>query len=103
MNQVSITTTANSGISSSNGTTSSPTIINTSNNTNSNNTSGVQRSIPECQGCLSQINDRYYLQVMDRCWHLNCLRCVDCKLCLDTQQSCFTKDGFIYCKDDYHK
>jgi hypothetical protein len=58
---------------------------------------------PECQGCFGLIQDRYFLQVMDRAWHLNCLRCVDCKLSLDTQQSCFAKDGFIYCKDDYFK
>lgn len=58
---------------------------------------------PECSGCFSLINERYYLAVNDRVWHLNCLRCIDCKLCLDSQQSCFSKDGFIYCKDDYFK
>jgi hypothetical protein len=56
-----------------------------------------------CQGCLSLIHDRYYLLVMDKAWHLNCLRCADCKLSLDTQQSCFAKDGVIYCKNDYFK
>lgn len=65
--------------------------------------SNQQQTIPECQSCLQQINDRYYLQVMDKTWHLNCLRCNDCKLSLDTQQSCFAKDGFIFCKDDYFK
>lgn len=58
---------------------------------------------PECSGCLNLINERYYLSVNDRVWHMNCLRCSDCKLCLDSQQSCFAKDGFIYCKDDYFK
>ena len=58
---------------------------------------------PECSGCLNLINERYYLSVNDRVWHINCLRCSDCKLCLDSQQSCFAKDGFIYCKDDYFK
>lgn len=56
-----------------------------------------------CQGCLNLIHDRYYLLVMDKAWHLQCLRCVDCKLSLDSQQSCFAKDGLIYCKDDYFK
>ena len=56
---------------------------------------------PECNGCLCLIQDRYYLLVMDRAWHLNCLRCYDCKLSLDSQQSCFAKDGVIYCKEDY--
>ncbi|CAF0859419.1 unnamed protein product [Brachionus calyciflorus] len=57
----------------------------------------------QCQQCLQLIQDRYYLQVMDKTWHLNCLRCVDCKLSLDSQQTCFAKDGLIYCKDDYYK
>ena len=57
----------------------------------------------ECQGCLAPIHDRYYLLVMERAWHLNCLRCAACKLSLDSQHSCFAKDGFIYCKDDYFK
>jgi hypothetical protein len=59
--------------------------------------------MPECQGCLCLIQDRYYLQVMEKAWHLNCLRCVDCKFSLDSQQSCFAKDGAIYCKEDYFK
>ena len=59
--------------------------------------------VPECQGCLCQIHDRYYLQVMDKAWHLSCLRCADCKFSLDTQQTCFSKDGVIYCKEDYYK
>jgi hypothetical protein len=59
--------------------------------------------MPECQGCLCLIQDRYYLQVMEKAWHLSCLRCVDCKFSLDSQQSCFSKDGAIYCKEDYFK
>ncbi len=66
-----------------------------------NNT--VASSIPECSGCFCLIQERYYLLVMDRAWHMSCLRCVDCKSSLDSQHSCFTKDGFIYCKDDYFK
>ena len=60
-------------------------------------------SSPECHGCFCYIQDRYYLLVMDRPWHIQCLRCADCKLSLDSQQSCFAKDGLIYCKDDYFK
>ncbi len=59
--------------------------------------------IPECSGCMCLIQDRYYLLVMERAWHLNCLCCFDCKQSLDSQQSCFAKDGIIYCKDDYFK
>jgi hypothetical protein len=59
--------------------------------------------VEQCQGCLGVIHDRYYLQVMDKAWHLNCLRCAECKSSLDSQQSCFAKDGLIYCKEDYFK
>ena len=62
-----------------------------------------QSMSPECHGCFCYIQDRYYLLVMDRPWHIQCLRCADCKLSLDSQQSCFAKDGLIYCKDDYFK
>ena len=58
---------------------------------------------PECCGCSGLINDRYFLVVMNRAWHIQCLRCSECKSCLDTQNSCFTKDGQIFCKDDYFK
>ena len=87
-------------------------ILNSSNNNLSTSVGGggamvqqqhQQQIGPECSGCLNLINERYYLSVNDRVWHLNCLRCSDCKLCLDSQQSCFAKDGFIYCKDDYFK
>ena len=63
----------------------------------------VNNLMPECQGCLCLIQDRYYLQVMEKAWHLNCLRCAECKFSLDSQQSCFSKDGVIYCKEDYYK
>jgi hypothetical protein len=59
--------------------------------------------VEHCQGCLGIIHDRYYLQVTDKAWHLQCLRCVECKLSLDSQQTCFAKDGLIYCKEDYFK
>lgn len=69
-----------------------------------NDTCGTKQdslNLIECSGCGCLIREKYYLNVMNKQWHIECLRCVDCKLCLDTQNSCFTKDGFIYCKDDY--
>ena len=75
---------------------------NTSNNANSNPTV-ITLPADTCQGCLEPIQDRYYLQVTDKAWHLNCLRCAECKSSLDSQHTCFSKDGLIYCKDDYYK
>jgi hypothetical protein len=65
--------------------------------------SAAASSVEHCQGCLGLIHDRYYLQVTDKAWHLQCLRCVECKSSLDSQQTCFAKDGLIYCKEDYFK
>lgn len=76
----------------------------------SNNSNGAQQSAGQsdsaakcCHGCYALIQDRFYLLVMDKPWHVHCLRCCECKSALDSQQSCFAKDGLIYCKDDYFK
>ena len=76
---------------------------NTFNNNNNNNKQASNEIPPECTGCASFINERYFLVVMNRAWHIQCLRCSECKICLDSQNSCFTKDGHIFCKDDYYK
>ena len=77
-------------------------------NNNSNSKFNQQQNndtstLLECNGCHRFINERYYLLVMDQAWHIECLRCNACKSCLDTQMSCFNKDGLIYCKDDYFR
>ncbi|KAL0279872.1 UNVERIFIED_CONTAM: hypothetical protein PYX00_001340 [Menopon gallinae] len=47
--------------------------------------------------------DRYYLLAVDRQWHSPCLKCCECKLPLDTELTCFARDGNIYCKEDYYR
>ena len=56
-----------------------------------------------CAGCGEAITDRYYLTTVEQCWHVHCLLCVDCHRPLDTQMSCYAKDGHIYCKEDYYR
>ncbi|XP_054713954.1 LIM/homeobox protein Lhx9-like [Uloborus diversus] len=56
-----------------------------------------------CAGCGSQISDRYYLQAVDRQWHAQCLTCHRCQMRLDTELTCFWRDGHIYCKEDYYR
>jgi hypothetical protein len=56
-----------------------------------------------CDGCGGRITDRYYLVTVDRQWHSACLKCCECKLALDSQVSCFVKDGNIYCKEDFYR
>ncbi|XP_027993898.1 LIM/homeobox protein Lhx9 isoform X4 [Eptesicus fuscus] len=56
-----------------------------------------------CAGCGAKISDRYYLLAVDKQWHLRCLKCCECKLALESELTCFAKDGSIYCKEDYYR
>ncbi|XP_070532294.1 LIM/homeobox protein Lhx9-like isoform X2 [Ptychodera flava] len=56
-----------------------------------------------CAGCEGRILDRYYLLAVDKQWHMQCLKCCECKLRLDSELTCFAKDGNIYCKEDYYR
>ncbi|XP_041913973.1 LIM/homeobox protein Lhx9 isoform X2 [Alosa alosa] len=56
-----------------------------------------------CAGCGGKISDRYYLLAVDKQWHLRCLKCCECKLALESELTCFAKDGSIYCKEDYYR
>ncbi|XP_005885066.1 PREDICTED: LIM/homeobox protein Lhx9, partial [Myotis brandtii] len=53
--------------------------------------------------CGGKIADRYYLLAVDKQWHLRCLKCCECKLALESELTCFAKDGSIYCKEDYYR
>ena len=55
-----------------------------------------------CAGCHCQIYDQYLLKVApDLEWHVQCLKCSECGLCLDESTTCFVLDGKTYCKYDY--
>ncbi|XP_057672787.1 LIM/homeobox protein Lhx9 isoform X2 [Diorhabda carinulata] len=56
-----------------------------------------------CAGCGARITDRYYLQAVERRWHTSCLQCCHCRRTLEGDNSCFSRDGNIYCKKDYHR
>ncbi|KAK5642455.1 hypothetical protein RI129_008622 [Pyrocoelia pectoralis] len=56
-----------------------------------------------CAGCGTRIHDRYYLLAVDRQWHGHCLKCCECKLPLDSELTCFAREGNIYCKEDYYR
>ncbi|XP_041049865.1 LIM/homeobox protein Lhx2-like isoform X1 [Carcharodon carcharias] len=56
-----------------------------------------------CAGCGGKISDRYYLLAVDKQWHMRCLKCCECKLALESELTCFAKDGSIYCKEDYYR
>ncbi|KAJ8922151.1 hypothetical protein NQ315_004086 [Exocentrus adspersus] len=63
--------------------------------------SGIE--VSSCAGCGERIHDRYYLLAVDRQWHAACLKCCECKLPLDSDLTCFARDGNIYCKEDYYR
>ena len=56
-----------------------------------------------CAGCGDRLQDRYYLQAVDKQWHVNCLTCCDCHFRLDSELTCFVREGQIYCKEDYYR
>jgi len=56
-----------------------------------------------CAGCHLLIKDRHYLSAVDRDWHVTCLVCSVCRVPLDSHGTCYTKDGQIYCKQDYYR
>lgn len=55
-----------------------------------------------CEGCGQKIKDRYFMKLSpDQYWHEQCLLCCICHIQLN--QSCFTKNTKVYCKDDYYR
>ena len=58
---------------------------------------------PLCAGCRLRIEDKFYLSAVDVKWHSACLKCAECGVELETQSSCFERDGHIYCKEDYRR
>ncbi|VDP45430.1 unnamed protein product [Soboliphyme baturini] len=56
-----------------------------------------------CAGCQLKIKDQFYLLVADLTWHIQCLRCCVCRVSLETELTCFTREGLIFCKEDYYK
>ena len=58
---------------------------------------------PLCAGCRLRIEDKFYLSAVEAKWHSACLKCAECGVELETQSSCFERDGHIYCKEDYRR
>ena len=52
-----------------------------------------------CASCHASIDDKYILNLMNMYWHEECLVCSQCGCLLN--QTCFFKNGQLFCKDDY--
>jgi len=58
---------------------------------------------PVCASCQRVVVDRYYLAALGVAWHVGCLTCQHCQRPLDSQLTCFVRDGAVYCRDDYYR
>jgi len=54
-----------------------------------------------CFGCGKPILDRFLLTVLEKQWHVDCVRCHHCQDLLD--HKCFFRDGNIFCKEDFYR
>lgn len=54
-----------------------------------------------CAGCERPILDRFLLNVLDRAWHIKCVQCCECKTNLS--EKCFSREGKLYCKNDFFR
>lgn len=57
--------------------------------------------VQQCAGCELPIADKFLFKVLDRVWHANCVQCTDCKCSLT--ERCFSRDGKLYCKEDFYR
>ena len=60
-----------------------------------------QMPLATCAGCEMPILDQYLYNVLDRPWHQTCIQCNDCKLSLN--EKCFSREGKLFCKDDFFR
>lgn len=69
----------------------------------SNGSSSISSITPTtlCGACCRPILDRYIMKIVDIAYHENCLQCNSCAIPLIN--SCFLRDGKIYCRIDYER
>lgn len=54
-----------------------------------------------CAGCDKPILDKFLLNVLDRTWHAECVRCHDCRAAL--ADKCFSREGKLFCRNDFFR
>ncbi|XP_024083382.1 LIM/homeobox protein Lhx5 isoform X1 [Cimex lectularius] len=62
---------------------------------------GGSAMIIVCAGCEKPILDKFLLNVLDRTWHTECVRCVDCHGNLTDK--CFSREGKLFCRNDFFR
>ncbi|XP_014280284.3 LIM/homeobox protein Lhx5 [Halyomorpha halys] len=54
-----------------------------------------------CAACEKPILDKFLLNVLDRTWHAECVRCFDCHSNLTDK--CFSREGKLFCRNDFFR
>ncbi|CAH2002879.1 unnamed protein product [Acanthoscelides obtectus] len=54
-----------------------------------------------CAGCDKPILDKFLLNVLERTWHADCVRCIDCHAPLTDK--CFSREGKLFCRTDFFR
>ncbi|KAF4520714.1 hypothetical protein B566_EDAN004833 [Ephemera danica] len=54
-----------------------------------------------CAACDKPILDKFLLNVLDRAWHAECVRCYDCNANLT--EKCFSREGKLFCRNDFFR
>ncbi|XP_049794702.1 LIM/homeobox protein Lhx1 [Schistocerca nitens] len=54
-----------------------------------------------CAGCDKPILDKFLLNVLERTWHAECVRCFDCHGNLTDK--CFSREGKLFCRNDFYR
>ncbi len=50
---------------------------------------------------MEGIFDKFVLKVEDQFYHMKCLKCAECDIKLS--EKCFSRDGYVYCRDDFYR
>ncbi|CAD6221095.1 GSCOCG00012963001-RA-CDS [Cotesia congregata] len=54
-----------------------------------------------CAGCKKPIMDKFFLNVLERAWHGDCVRCFDCGT--ELQEKCFSRESKLFCRNDFFR
>lgn len=54
-----------------------------------------------CAACDKPILDKFLMNVLERTWHSECVRCYDCRAHLT--EKCFSREGKLFCREDFFR
>lgn len=54
-----------------------------------------------CAGCDKVIQERYLHKVLDKYWHVECVKCSECQSLLS--EKCYWREGKLFCRADFFR